>query len=1300
MRPLIGLLCCCFFSVLPIHAQQARLFLQQIPDAPLAIGDTLQVEIYADAEGLDLTSASAYLSFDEAIFTVLPASLAADGAIEPFVSGPFLPGQIYENSTAGDEYGDNGLAGFQLNYVAVSGAGENRSTGRDESVLARCNLMVVGYPEGGSSVVRLDRAGQRQPLYTTLQAPGVAHRFAIEAELQVEIEGEGLLALADRSMVRGERREIDLSLHYISQKWSREDITWFVWSADPERLEVEVAGQMLSLRAIAGAGEVGISYRVELPDGHMREGNFLVQLEIAASPLLPISLSIAEDAGQQRLDLASFFLDESASAAGHWSVQSTDVVVAEIADEELLLAVAGDWYGSEILSLTWCDEVDHCEATTLELQVESINDPPQIAALGSMAVALGGIRRGPLLHEVISDPDHMLAELQVEIFGDEIAAASIVEGALEIHGLSTGIGQLRLEVTDPYGAQSTAWLEIQVIRLEAGPELEPMKDVVIEVGEGYELAVGVSDADTPLAELTWSVTADDPIAVEVVAGAVPMLELSGLSVGEAVVRLQARDPEGSEATIAFRVQVLAPTVDISTGVEEPAASGNETSTVPVDEEGDVEAELETVVESEPSVSPSEPEVASTEPDEVADEEKSEAANSDASANPGEDPEVEGQQAAAESNNSSFEDQQENPASSPLQLREIPDLHLVAGTMGVFWLDEYVAIGTAENLQWSVAGMAELLVDIDGERRVEVRSPVDFSGREVLLFTAEDGAGNSAVVAVRVWALAEAGRETIAAEGLPAEEGENIAELQDGELALANWPEIALVAGRVDSTLLLDQLVTKGDAQSVVWSLRGGVFIRAHIDGQRRLHLDGTDALQGREIFFLTARLGTAVRQIQLAIGVRTADFALAPLTAVRMEEKEYVLDLNTHVEGDFAAGEIEWMLQAPTGIGAELSNGLLQLSAEGPGLFTLSLSATSPVGQVIEVDLAVEIMAQQVEGESAVESAEDERAIDAEESGAGEVVPTAEEANTVDRASGTGGSNETVAQSSDEESGSIATAEAGQLEQVAVDIHAPVLNLSGHLLSDGAVEFQLRSDEELAGMPVLIVDGQVLSVEPKAAYYAAKYDGAIGSIQVLAAASDLAGNTAETQLALSAGRGQGVLSPDGRLRVQGRLGAVLLYGENNAYRIELQAGSTAELVFSGIEPGLGLYRLQGADWEEIPAQIGSGALVAVVVEGGLYRLAKGAVVLSKAVPTAYPNPFNSEVVLRYEVAAEGPVQVAVYDALGARIRSLINQVQGPGLRTSLWDGRDEAGVKAASGVYLLVVEADGQRRSRKVMLIR
>ncbi|MBT5804774.1 MAG: hypothetical protein HOI20_24565, partial [Gemmatimonadetes bacterium] len=570
MRSLVRLLCFVLFQALPVQAQEARLFLQQIPEEELSIGDTLRVEVYAVAHGLALTSASAYLSFDEQVFALVPASFAADGTVQPFVRGPFLPGQVYENSTAGDAEGGNGLTGFQLNYVAVSGTGENRSTGRDKAVLARVDLRVVGYPANGTSSVRLDAAGQRQPLYTTLQAPGVAHRFQTGPELWVEIAGEGLLSLDDRVMTFGERQSIDLEAHAITQKWSSEDITWQAWSADPERLAVEVDGRYLALRAIQDEGQVRVFYRVIWPDGQVDDGDFAVLLNAAVGRLAPVFLQVEEDAGTQHLDLGAFFIDKLAAVNGHWSLQDATGVQAKIDGEELLFAPVADWHGHQVLAVNWCDEAEQCETTTLEIEIAAVNDAPRIVVLAPQAVAVGGVRLGPALSEVASDPDHPLESLQFEVAGDGIVAVTIVDGIIALHGIAEGIGKVRLQVSDPLGAQAATEFEVQVVRLDAGPELAAMSDMVIEVGQSNQVAVGVTDADTPLAELQWSVAVEGPVAVEVIVGNLPLLELRGLAVGEAVVRLQVNDPEGSGAVVALRVRVEEPASDSKPGAEETA----------------------------------------------------------------------------------------------------------------------------------------------------------------------------------------------------------------------------------------------------------------------------------------------------------------------------------------------------------------------------------------------------------------------------------------------------------------------------------------------------------------------------------------------------------------------------------------------------------------------------------------------------------------------------------------------------------------------------------------------------------
>ena len=1271
MRPLVGLLCLVFLQilhVLPIHAQQARLYLQQHPNTLLAIGDTLKVEVYADAQGLELTSASAYISFDEAVFALVPAWQGPDGAVQPFTNGPFLAGQVYENSTAGDGVSDNGLQGFQLNYVTVSGAGENRSTGRGAAVLAEFSLLVVGYPASGVSGLRLDAAGQRQPFYTTLDEPGVAHRFRVDPLLWVAIEGEGLLPLAKRSMVAGERQSIDLAAQYITQKWQPEDITWSAWSAAPAQLAVEIIGQQLVLQSVAAEGSVVVFYRVGLPDGQMIEASFAVMVAATERQLRSVARTLAEDSGIQHLDLAEFLRGELAEGQWHWSVQAPAAIIAEIAGEQLVFTVAADWYGSEILTVALCDELGRCETTTLAIQVDPVNDPPQIAVTAPIAVAVGGMRHGPVLAEIIADPDHEFAELEIVVGGDEMVAVAVVEGVLKLSGLAPGIGRVLLQVMDPLGGQSTAELAVQVVRLDAGPRLEVLPDMTLAVAERLEVLLTVTDRDTPLQQLEWSVAVAGPVAAAMVSGAAPLLALHGLAIGEAVVRLQVRDPEGSESTMALRVLVV-----------EPMAAAVAAEPVPVPEQAT--AEDIPVVETEVANRDADPEVAAPT---GSNQEEIPPATSNLLVE-AEDSEVVPEPVAAADIRPPVEDDAiatpeatDAPIIDRFLLADIPDVQMIAGSIGEFWLDDYVVAGEAAALQWSVTGMVELLVKIDAARRVEVQAPVEFSGREVLLLRADDGAGNSAVVAVRISVEAAAEDrplESAAAEDLPAtavdEEETPADEAEVPALELASWPEISLLAGRVDSTLVLDQLVTIGDPQKVVWSLRGGVFIQTHIDEQRRLHLDGAQAVQGREIFFLEAQLGSTRRQLQLVVGVRVPVFTLKPFAAIYIEDAEYILELGTYVSGDFAPGEIEWQVQAPDGIVAAVTAGALRINSIAAGLYDLAIKAIAPSGQVVEVSLVVEVP--EVEQSAANESPATEPTPPSEE----ELAPIVVEQNAA-----------------------APVVIVDPVEIVAADTRAPGLHLSGHLMPGGVVEFRLDTDELLAGVPVLLADGRVLAVELRADYYVAHYEGGSGSIQVLAAASDLAGNTAETQLALSTGQGQGILSPDGRLRVQGRLGAVLLYGEEDGYRVELEAGSTAELVFIRSDPEQGLFRLGPIDWEEIPVQIGGDELFAVVAESGLYRLAKGSVATVDAVPTAYPNPFNAEVVLRYLVAAQGPVRVVVYDALGAQIGVLLNQVQGPGLRTILWDGRDQRGVMAASGVYLLVVEASGQRRSRKVMLIR
>jgi flagellar hook assembly protein FlgD len=60
----------------------------------------------------------------------------------------------------------------------------------------------------------------------------------------------------------------------------------------------------------------------------------------------------------------------------------------------------------------------------------------------------------------------------------------------------------------------------------------------------------------------------------------------------------------------------------------------------------------------------------------------------------------------------------------------------------------------------------------------------------------------------------------------------------------------------------------------------------------------------------------------------------------------------------------------------------------------------------------------------------------------------------------------------------------------------------------------------------------------------------------------------------------------------------------------------------------------------------------------------------------------------------------VYDVRGALVRGLVDENRGSGLHSATWDGRDNRGRRAASGVYYVRFQAGGKAWQQKVVLVR
>ncbi len=84
----------------------------------------------------------------------------------------------------------------------------------------------------------------------------------------------------------------------------------------------------------------------------------------------------------------------------------------------------------------------------------------------------------------------------------------------------------------------------------------------------------------------------------------------------------------------------------------------------------------------------------------------------------------------------------------------------------------------------------------------------------------------------------------------------------------------------------------------------------------------------------------------------------------------------------------------------------------------------------------------------------------------------------------------------------------------------------------------------------------------------------------------------------------------------------------------------------------------------------------------------------------YPNPFNPETQIAYEIPLAARVEIAVFDMLGRQVRTLLADQATAGRHQIIWDGRNDQGQLLTSGVYVYQMRAGDFAASKKMVLLR
>jgi len=91
---------------------------------------------------------------------------------------------------------------------------------------------------------------------------------------------------------------------------------------------------------------------------------------------------------------------------------------------------------------------------------------------------------------------------------------------------------------------------------------------------------------------------------------------------------------------------------------------------------------------------------------------------------------------------------------------------------------------------------------------------------------------------------------------------------------------------------------------------------------------------------------------------------------------------------------------------------------------------------------------------------------------------------------------------------------------------------------------------------------------------------------------------------------------------------------------------------------------------------------------------------SYSLGAAYPNPFNPETTIEFNVPAEGFVEIDVFNAVGQTVASLVDEELSAGSYRTTWNGLDQAGSQVSSGVYFYRMQAGDFSATHSMTLLK
>ena len=145
-----------------------------------------------------------------------------------------------------------------------------------------------------------------------------------------------------------------------------------------------------------------------------------------------------------------------------------------------------------------------------------------------------------------------------------------------------------------------------------------------------------------------------------------------------------------------------------------------------------------------------------------------------------------------------------------------------------------------------------------------------------------------------------------------------------------------------------------------------------------------------------------------------------------------------------------------------------------------------------------------------------------------------------------------------------------------------------------------------------------------------------------------------------------------------------------------------------IDDDLWKYRIRkklGDNWIDLHTEVKDDKISSETTSGGVYSVfytpdAPKPVPDKFELVNLYPNPFNPILTIKYNLDFEQNISIDIYNILGQKVRSLVNQKMPAGYHSINWNGENENGVSLSSGIYFINVSTNNQSYIGKVTFIK